>query len=109
MSGALYQGTADDWDHAWSIGRSVFGGGGDGTPADWFGGIIDEVRLSNRVLALRVSVCAGSRAKLRRGYWHVRSSAWQSAVGDVANGVDTLNCRGRRMGTCVGQHAGSSL
>ena len=51
VSGDLYQGTADDWDHAWSIGRSVFGGGGDGTPADWFGGIIDEVRLSNRAVA----------------------------------------------------------
>jgi hypothetical protein len=46
VSGALFQGN-DDWDHAWTIGRAAFGGG----PADWFDGIIDEVRLTNRALA----------------------------------------------------------
>lgn len=50
VNGALYQGTADDWDKPWSIGRAVFGGSGDGNPADWFNGIIDEVRLTNRAL-----------------------------------------------------------
>jgi hypothetical protein len=52
VNGALYQG-ADDWDRPWSIGRSVFGGGlgDDGGPADWFDGIIDEVRLTNQVLS----------------------------------------------------------
>jgi hypothetical protein len=51
VNGALYQGTADDWDKPWSIGRTVFGGSGDGNPADWFDGIIDEVRLTNRALS----------------------------------------------------------
>lgn len=50
VSGALYQGTADDWDMPWSIGRAIFGGSGDGNPADWFDGLIDEARLTNRAL-----------------------------------------------------------
>jgi hypothetical protein len=45
VSGALFQGN-DDWGHAWSLGRAQFGGG----PADWFNGVIDEVRLTNRAL-----------------------------------------------------------
>jgi hypothetical protein len=47
--GALYQGddpANPDWDRPWTIGRGEFGGG----PADFFDGIIDEVRLSNRPL-----------------------------------------------------------
>jgi hypothetical protein len=47
VSGALYQGAGNDnWDHAWTIGRAAF----NGSPADWFDGIVDEVRLTNRVL-----------------------------------------------------------
>jgi hypothetical protein len=44
--GALYQGddpNNPDWDRPWTIGRGEFGGG----PADFFDGIIDEVRLTN--------------------------------------------------------------
>jgi Concanavalin A-like lectin/glucanases superfamily len=47
--GALYQGDDPqnpDWDRPWTIGRGEFGGG----PADFFNGIIDEVRLSNTAL-----------------------------------------------------------
>ena len=48
--GALYQG--DDplnpnWDRPWTVGRGEFGGG----PADWFDGIIDEVRITNAPLS----------------------------------------------------------
>jgi hypothetical protein len=47
VSGALYQGANnDDWDRTWSVGRAAYNGG----PADWFDGIIDEVRLTNRAL-----------------------------------------------------------
>jgi Concanavalin A-like lectin/glucanases superfamily len=46
VNGALYQGT-NDWDKTWSIGRGFY----NGNPADWFNGIIDEVRLSNSALA----------------------------------------------------------
>ncbi|HEX2477021.1 MAG TPA: LamG domain-containing protein, partial [Lacipirellulaceae bacterium] len=48
--GALYQGddpNNPDWDRPWTIGRGEFGGG----PADFFDGIIDEVRLTNRPLS----------------------------------------------------------
>ena len=48
--GALYQGddpNNPDWDRPWTIGRGEFGGG----PADFFDGIIDEVRLSNTALS----------------------------------------------------------
>ena len=48
VSGALYQGANNDWSHAWTVGRAAYNGG----PADWFDGIIDEVRLSNRPLAV---------------------------------------------------------
>jgi hypothetical protein len=47
--GALYQGddpNNPDWDRPWVVGRAEFGGG----PADWFDGIIDEVRISNTAL-----------------------------------------------------------
>ena len=37
----------DDWNQNWAIGRADYNGG----PADWFDGIIDEVRLSNSALA----------------------------------------------------------
>jgi hypothetical protein len=50
VSGALFQGDnpeEPDWGHSWTIGRGQFGGG----PADWFDGIIDEVRLTNTALA----------------------------------------------------------
>ena len=46
----LYQGddpNNPDWDRPWTIGRAEFGGG----PADFFDGIIDEVRLSNTALS----------------------------------------------------------
>lgn len=48
--GALYQGddtSNPNWDRPWTIGRGEFGGG----PADWFDGIIDEVRLTNSPLS----------------------------------------------------------
>jgi hypothetical protein len=48
--GALYQGddpNNPDWDRPWTIGRGEFGGG----PADFFDGIIDEVRISNTALS----------------------------------------------------------
>ena len=45
VAGAMYQGD-NDWDKTWSIGRGFY----DGHPADWFNGIIDEVRLSNSAL-----------------------------------------------------------
>lgn len=48
VSGALYQGANNDWDHAWTVGRAAYNGGA----ADWFDGIIDEVRLTNRALAV---------------------------------------------------------
>jgi hypothetical protein len=47
--GALYQGDDPDnpdWDRPWTIGRGEFGG----LPADFFDGIIDEVRLTNMPL-----------------------------------------------------------
>lgn len=50
VSGALYQGddsSNPDWSHSWIIGRGEFGGG----DSDWYNGIIDEVRLTNRALA----------------------------------------------------------
>ena len=46
VNGAMFQGS-DDWDYTWSIGRGFY----NGAPADWFNGIIDEVRLSNSALA----------------------------------------------------------
>jgi hypothetical protein len=48
--GALYQGddpNNPDWDRPWVVGRAEFGGG----PADFFDGIIDEVRISNTALS----------------------------------------------------------
>jgi hypothetical protein len=60
VDGALFQGLDRDnadWDYNWSVGRAVFGGvNGDGTPnkggapADWFNGLIDEVRLTKSAL-----------------------------------------------------------
>jgi hypothetical protein len=46
VNGALYQGN-DDWDKTWSIGRGFY----NTSPADWFNGVIDEVRLTNSALA----------------------------------------------------------
>lgn len=45
--GALYEGgAANSWDRNWAIGRATY----NDAPADWFDGIIDEVRLSNSAL-----------------------------------------------------------
>jgi hypothetical protein len=46
VNGALFQGN-DDWDKTWSVGRGFY----NNSPADWFNGVIDEVRLSNSALA----------------------------------------------------------
>jgi hypothetical protein len=48
--GALYQGddpSNPSWDTPWVVGRAEFGGG----PADFYDGIIDEVRISNTALS----------------------------------------------------------
>src|SRR5262249_22077112 len=37
----------DDWDKTWSIGRGFY----NTSPADWFNGVIDEVRLTNSALS----------------------------------------------------------
>jgi hypothetical protein len=49
VEGALFQGNPANplWDASWTIGRGQFGG----NPTDWFDGIIDEVRITNSVLA----------------------------------------------------------
>jgi hypothetical protein len=49
VAGALFQGNPANasWDNSWTIGRGQFGG----APADWFDGIIDEVRLTNSALS----------------------------------------------------------
>ena len=50
VSGALYQGSnpeAPDWNYNWTVGRGQYNGG----PADFFLGMIDEVRLSNTALS----------------------------------------------------------
>jgi hypothetical protein len=48
VSGALFQGVPANplWDAVWTVGRGQFAG----NPADWFDGIIDEVRLTNSAL-----------------------------------------------------------
>jgi hypothetical protein len=49
VSGALYQGpnsSSPSWSNTWLVGRGHFDG-----PADFFDGIIDEVRLSNTALS----------------------------------------------------------
>jgi hypothetical protein len=56
VDGALFQGLNHDnadWNHNWTIGRAIYGGPSDhmgGLPADWFNGLIDEVRLTNEAL-----------------------------------------------------------
>lgn len=49
VTGALYQAvpTNASWDNSWTVGRGQYAG----RPADWFDGIIDEVRLSNTALS----------------------------------------------------------
>jgi hypothetical protein len=49
VNGALYQANpaSPNWDGNWTIGRGEY----NGFPADWFDGIIDEVRLTNAPLA----------------------------------------------------------
>jgi hypothetical protein len=49
VSGALYQAVPANpsWDNSWTVGRGQY----NGQPADWFDGIIDEVRLSNTALS----------------------------------------------------------
>jgi Concanavalin A-like lectin/glucanases superfamily/PEP-CTERM motif len=49
LSGALWSGDAggSSTDTSWAIGRGMY----NSAPTDWFDGIIDEVRLSNHVLA----------------------------------------------------------
>ena len=53
VDGALFQGLDHDnadWNKNWTVGRAVYGGIPDGSPADFFNGLIDEVRLSNEAL-----------------------------------------------------------
>ena len=59
VDGALFQGLNHDnadWNRNWTIGRAVYGDNADstfnefGAPADWFNGLIDEVRLTNSAL-----------------------------------------------------------
>jgi hypothetical protein len=49
VSGALFQGNPANplWDASWTVGRGQFAG----NPADWWDGMIDEVRISNTALA----------------------------------------------------------
>ena len=49
VSGALFQGNPANplWDAAWTVGRGQFAG----NPADWWDGMIDEVRISNTALS----------------------------------------------------------
>jgi hypothetical protein len=49
ITGALFQGVPANplWDASWTIGRGQYAG----NPTDWFDGIIDEVRITNSVLA----------------------------------------------------------
>lgn len=47
VTGALYQAVLPSWDNSWTVGRGQYAG----HPADWFDGIIDEVRLSNTALS----------------------------------------------------------
>jgi hypothetical protein len=48
LAGALWEGTvpADGFDTTWAIGRGMY----NGNVTDWFGGVIDEVRISNEAL-----------------------------------------------------------
>jgi hypothetical protein len=48
LDGALWEGTVpeDGFDTAWAIGRGMYANG----VTDWFSGVIDEVRITNRVL-----------------------------------------------------------
>lgn len=50
VSGAIWQGTSDDWSKSWTIGRGRYGVDPDNKPTDWFSGVIDEVRISNSPL-----------------------------------------------------------
>ncbi len=49
VSGAFYQAVPANpsWDNSWTVGRGQY----NGAPADWFDGVIDEVRLSNTALS----------------------------------------------------------
>jgi hypothetical protein len=52
-TGALFQGlnfNNSSWDKTWAIGRGVYGGSANGTPANFFNGLLDEIRLTNDVL-----------------------------------------------------------
>jgi hypothetical protein len=65
--GALYQGDDPDnpsWDTPWTIGRGEFGGG----PADFFDGIIDEVRLTNMPLEPSQFLFAPASAAVQGDY-----------------------------------------
>lgn len=45
--GAIYQGPSNnDWNHSWTVGRGNYAG----NAADWFNGLIDEVRITNSAL-----------------------------------------------------------
>jgi hypothetical protein len=66
VNGALYQANPanPNWDGNWTIGRGEFGG----FPADWFDGIIDEVRLTNAPLAPSEFLFASAVAPLEGDY-----------------------------------------
>ena len=53
VDGALFQGlnyNDASWDKNWTVGRAVYGGIENGSPSDWFNGLIDEVRVTNEAL-----------------------------------------------------------
>jgi hypothetical protein len=66
VSGALYQAVpaSPSWDNSWTVGRGQY----NGAPADWFDGIIDEVRLSNMALSPSQFLFAGATATLAGDY-----------------------------------------
>jgi hypothetical protein len=66
VNGALYQANpaSPNWDGNWTIGRGEF----NGFPADWFDGIIDEVRLTNAPLAPSEFLFASAVAPLEGDY-----------------------------------------
>src|SRR5882757_1499633 len=66
VTGALYQAVPANpsWDNSWTVGRGQFAG----HPADWFDGIIDEVRLTDSALAPSQFLFAPATATLAGDY-----------------------------------------